>query len=148
MNGDRDIVDAFHPQEGSRHIEMDAGRVDTGIGTVRIIAIEGIFQPDIAAGVGDFVYIPIYPIDCERLADLIRRRYVIDILAKFMGRIAARRGPAHPEYGCTGRDIAYDQLDLRFVMRQVGKGNDIADSLGKRWFQSGHNRRMIRQPRE
>ena len=110
---------------------MDAGGIDTCVGTVRIVAIKGIFQPDIAPGVGNFVHVPVYTIDGEWFTRLVGRGYVIDVLAEFMGGIAAGGGAAHPENGSPGRDIADDQLDQRFMMGDVGKGNDVANALGK-----------------
>jgi hypothetical protein len=80
---------------------------------------------------GNFVDIPVGPVDREGFILLIEGFYIINIFPELMGRIAAGRRPAHPENGRTGWDIIDDQFDLRFVVREIGETDDIADSLSE-----------------
>jgi hypothetical protein len=86
-------------------------------------------QPDVSAGVGHFVDVPIQAVDGHRFTVLIKGDDIVNIFAEFVRGISAGGRPAHSEYRGAGGDIGDDQLDLCFMVSQVGKRNDIADPL-------------------
>ena len=64
--------------------------IEPYIGPIRIIAIERILDPDIAAMTRNLIHIPVHPVNGKRSIALIECMDVIDILAELMGGVSTR----------------------------------------------------------
>ena len=81
--------------------------------------------------VGDLIDVAVGACNGQRFAVLTEGAEVIDILAEFVGGIAAGGRTAHAEDGGASGDVADDKFDLGFMVCKVWKGYEIADALGQ-----------------
>ena len=126
-DADRTIVIAARPHHRGGHVEVRMGRIDLRIGAVATIAVQRVADGHGAAMLGHGPAIGIGAHDRERLARGVGGGDRIDVLRKFVERVASRGGARHPEFDRAGFQRAIGDRDASLVMDRIVEAEVVAD---------------------
>src|SRR6201995_4204670 len=91
MDGQGNFVGPFYPHKHRGHIDVYTGRIYTKIGSVGIVAIDGIHKTYITGMAGNFIHIPVDAVHHKWRVFFVKRLYVVHVLAKLMRSISPWR---------------------------------------------------------
>src|SRR5690606_18877660 len=125
-DADRSRGGVPRPHERCGDVQVRVRVVDGRVRAVRAVCEKGVAHADGAVVARHVPLVYVRTRDLEGVAGAVRRDDVIDVFRELVERVAAGRGPAHPQLERPGRQVAVLDRDLRLVVLPVGEG-DVVD---------------------